>query len=334
MRRRDVLLSAGSTLIVTRVAGCDSLRIASDAMNAGIEPLTPVDKFYVYNCCGNPDFAEADWLLELRDDDTVLADIDAATLHALPAQVREHTLQCIGGNPKTQLINNSLWGGMPLRELLDELGVEVPAGAVEMVFEGMDDYHDSIPVADLDDAPVWIVWQMGPSEPLEPLNLNHGGPARLLIPGRYGIKNLKWIRSITFSATPHVGYWPDRGWDAEAVYKCNGFIATPPDGTSIKEDDELVVIGTAYAGSDPIERVEFSEDDGATWVDATIDYPQTPIPDVWTLWRVAWTPRKGTYTFRARVTSVGGQVSVDDPDGTDRLIGYDGGMAVDIKVKG
>jgi DMSO/TMAO reductase YedYZ molybdopterin-dependent catalytic subunit len=47
----------------------------------------------------------------------------------------------------------------------------------------------------------------------EPLAMNHGAPLRLILPVKYGIKNLKWISRIFFASEPPPDYWAERGYD-------------------------------------------------------------------------------------------------------------------------
>ena len=46
-----------------------------------------------------------------------------------------------------------------------------------------------------------------------PLPENHGGPLRIVIPVKYGIKNIKWLATVQFLETKPTDYWTDRGYD-------------------------------------------------------------------------------------------------------------------------
>ena len=98
------------------------------------------------------------------------------------------------------------------------------------------------------------------------------------------------------------------------------------------DEVEIAIIGTAYAGQDPVERVEITFDDGESWEDCTLDY--APGANIWALWRYNWTPeQRGRQRVRTRVTTASGAMSVEDPSGTSRLIGYDAGMEVELLVQ-
>lgn len=321
---RRALIVRGAAFV--GVAACDRLVLPDGAevgAGATIDPVTPNDTFYVTSCCGTPEVDRAAWSLAVQANGATLAEVDLAYLEALPARDKEHTLECIGGGPANQLVGNAVWSGLPLTEILAALGVEVPASAVELRIVGADGYATSIPIADLD-TPVWLAWRMNG----EPLPERHGTTVRMLTPGRYGTKNPKWIVALDFVDAPFVGFWEERGWSNDASYKPNGLVAAPVDGGSLPPG-AVRVLGTAFAGRDPIVRVEVSVDDGP-WTDATLTYQGGP--DVWTLWAWDWDATEGDHTVRVRVTTESGATDSGVPEGTDASAGYDGGMEVRVTV--
>jgi hypothetical protein len=253
-----------------------------------------------------------------------LASIDLATLEAMPAREKEHTLQCIGGGPTNQAIGNAAWTGLPVREIMDALGVEVPESAIEIKFTGADGYETSVPVEDLD-GPMWLAWKING----ERLPDAHGTTARILNPGRYGTKNPKWLVAIDFIDEPFVGYWERGGWSNDASYRPNGWIAAPGYASTLAAG-AVRVLGTAFAGRDPIAKVEVSTDGGARFTEAELTYGGKP--DVWTLWAFDWDAEPGEYLVRVRVTTKSGATDTGVPEGTDYLHGYDGGMEIKVTV--
>ncbi|MEZ4239572.1 MAG: molybdopterin-dependent oxidoreductase [Myxococcota bacterium] len=166
----------------------------------------------------------------------------------------------------------------------------------------------------------------------ERLPAAHGAPARLLVPGRYGMKNLKWLREIAFVDSHHVSWWTTHGgWSEAAPYRPNAMIASPREGQEIAAGEDVLFLGTAYAGRDPVEKVEVSLD-GGPWKEAQLDY-HTGLPDIWVLWSFAWTAEEGDHSLQARCTTASGAQSVLDPAGTDRKQGYDGSMVITLTVK-
>lgn len=324
MRRRDVLRGAGSFVVVLQ--GCERITVRTDGQPRIIPDIVDNDDFYVYSYSTPPEVDRERWTCALKVDDAVAGTLDLATLQSLPLREKEHTLQCIGSTPRLQLIGNAIWGGLPLREVFEALGIVLPDTSTTLVFRGADQYHAAIPFSDLDDGPVWLVWEMN-GEPLPDL---HGSPARLLVPGRYGVKNVKWPVSIEVQATPHVSYWTTLGWDEFAEYKANAFIASPPDASTLDASPVLVVRGTAFAGDDPIVSVEVSVDDGP-FEPAGLDY--APGADIWAVWSFAWRPTEGIHTLQVRATSESGETSEPNPGGTNPLHGYDGSMKITVKVE-
>jgi len=320
--RRQVI---GGLTAAAGVAACDG---AEDAplVPSSVDPIAPVtsnDEFYVTSCCGTPAVDGAAWSLTVRTATATLATIDLAGLMALGGRDREHTLECIGANPYNQAISNAVWTGLPLAEVFAALGVEVPATTLELVMYCADGYSTSLPIGDLDE-PIWLVWLMN-GEPLPP---EHGFPARMLVPGRYGMKNPKWILELELSDLHHTGFWEEYGWSYEAVYRPNTLVRHPDRTVSVVAGP-VVVQGTAFAGRDAVVRVEVSVD-GGPWVEAALDY--APGADIWALWRFDWSAEVGTHVLQARCVTASGAESGLDPDGTDPMSGYDGSMEVEVQV--
>jgi DMSO/TMAO reductase YedYZ molybdopterin-dependent catalytic subunit len=276
-------------------------------------PITPNEHFYITSCCGNPVVNAATWALSIQSRGVEITSVDYATLRNLPGRKKEHTLECISAGPEYFAISNAIWTGLPLSEVFDAIGVAVTAGTIELVFRSVEGYSASLPVTDLD-KPAWLVWLMNGVE----LPPEHGYPARLLVPGRYGMKNPKWITSIDFVDQPFTGYWDEQGWSKAAPYQTNTLVHVP---TGDVPAGAIVAHGTAFAGSDPILSVEVSVD-GGQWLPATIDY--SPGPDIWTLWHHDMVMEAGSHTLQARCSTQSGSRSNPTSDATDYLSGYDG----------
>lgn len=324
--RRELL--AGTVAGAVAGSACDEVVLTDEpSFAAGIPEITPTEDFYVYSCCGMPDIVEAAWTCVVRDRGEDRGIIDPAFLAAQEPEEIEHTLQCIGSSPRNPSISNALWEGLLLSDVLERLGIAVDPTITGIRLLGYDGYDAVIPASDLHDAPLRLVWRMNGA----PLTPEHGFPARLLVPGRYGVKNVKWLQAIELLDAPFVDFWTTRGWDPDAVYRPNGFILGPAFGTTAPLGRTTLFVGTAYAGKDPVARVEITFDGFATTEDCILDY--APGANRWTLWHFPWTPRSaGRVTAQIRVTTESGAVSSENPSGTDPLGGYDGGAAIELDV--
>lgn len=291
---------------------------------AAIPPITNNEDHYVIQCCATPKPDLATWKLQILDRGKPLVAFTLAELEALPALDREHTLECIGTGPGGQAISNAIWRGLPVEKLIDAKGATMPQ-APYLKVTALDAFSTGLPGADLA-KPLWVVWRMN-GDPLPP---EHGYPARMLVPGRYGMKNPKWLATIDFVDEPYLGYWEKLGWSDAAPYLPNAFIAYPGDKSSLKPGLTRVQ-GTAYAGSDPIAKVEVRVN-GADWLPAVLDYQKGP--DVWTLWHFDLPLTPGGWTIQARCTTQSGKASSLSPEGSDPFAfnGYDGSMQVSVTV--
>jgi DMSO/TMAO reductase YedYZ molybdopterin-dependent catalytic subunit len=147
-----------------------------------------------------------------------------------------------------------------------------------------------------------------------PLPDKHGFPLRLILPGRYGVKNPKWITRIELAAEPIDGYWVRRGWDPEALVKTIARIDTPMNGASLP-GPRLEVGGVAFAGSRGISRVEASLDGGTTWREAGTRPPLGS--STWIQWAVEWEDASpGTHTVLARATDGIGALQTREETGS------------------
>ena len=211
------------------------------------------------------------------------------------------TLACISNELNGDLAGTAEWTGLPLRELLEEAGVD-PA-AVDIVFRAADGYDDSIPLAQAMHPTTLLVTGMN-GEPLPP---DHGFPARLIVPPIYGMKNVKWVEQIEAVDIDYQGYWQTRGWSDPAPYQIWGRIDTPTSGEQIPAGP-AVAAGVASAGNRGIFRVEISLDEGATWADATLE-PSINPDFTWVRWVFPFEASPDTAKLWMRATDGEGTVA-------------------------
>ena len=199
-----------------------------------------------------------------------------ADLVALPAVEEYVTLECISNLVGGHLISNAHWKGVRVRDLLERAG-GAPEGTQKIVFHAADNYSSSIPLSLAMEPEVFLAYEMNG----EPLPTSHGFPARLLVPGRYGMKSVKWVTRIEAVDYDHQGYWEDRGWSDECFVKTTSVFLVPRGGAT-PIDGPLPLGGIAYSGARGIDEVEISADDGETWHRMSPDDPLSPY--TWVLW--------------------------------------------------
>lgn len=240
--------------------------------------ITSVDSHYEVDINLVPPIVQADtWTLKVHGLVNEPLELTFAGLQERFEVVEEYqTLACISNEVGGDLVGNSLWGGVRLREVLEAAGVG--DGAVDVVFHATDGYTDSIPIdVALDDQVLVAV-----SQNRAPLTQRHGFPCRIRVPKIFGMKNVKWLTEIEVVDEDYLGYWMERGWSDEAEVRTSSRIDVPTDGTSVRAGAEGWIAGVAWAGDRGIRKVEVSSDGGESWTEAQLKEPVGPYS--WTLW--------------------------------------------------
>jgi DMSO/TMAO reductase YedYZ molybdopterin-dependent catalytic subunit len=208
-------------------------------------------------------------------------------------------MECISNPVGGELMSTGSFTGVSLRDLLSTAGPQ--AGGTWAAFKAADGYAESIPISLIEGAPeILVAYDLDGA----PLPMGHGFPARMLIPGHYGMKGPKWLDSITVVDHEAGGYWEQQGWDHNAVIKTTARFDVPREGDIVKLGPVLLA-GVAFAGTHGISKVELSTDAGRTWTEAPFKAPLSPL--TWVLWRAEWTPAaEGPYDLRVRAADGSG----------------------------
>jgi DMSO/TMAO reductase YedYZ molybdopterin-dependent catalytic subunit len=225
-------------------------------------------------------------------------------LLAMPSTEQYVTLQCISNLVGGDLVGTARWTGVPLARVLERAG-GAGQGAVRVVFHAVGGYSDSLPVSKALEPTTVIAYGMnGRSLPRA-----HGFPARIIAPGIYGMKNVKWLERIEVVDYDYRGYWQrSDGWDNLAEVKTASRIDVPQELTSI--EGAGVVAGLAWAGDRGIRRVEVSLDGGATWAPATLRRELARA--AWRQWRLPLPPG-ASGRHRIKVRAVDGRGDLQTP---------------------
>jgi len=218
---------------------------------------------------------------------------------------QESTLMCISNQIGAGLMSNAVWQGVPLRDLL-QASRPLP-GAVEVFLNGVDGYTDTFAIEKAMEPTTIVAFAMNG----EPLPFRHGYPARVVVPGLFGEKNVKWVTRIDVIDHDGKGFYEQQGWGPNFVIPTRSRIDVPEGGRPLPAGVPTTIRGVAFGGNRGISRVEISTGDGVTWRQTQIDYPGTRLS--WALWSADWTPAQpGTYRLLVRATDGTGAVQTPD----------------------
>lgn len=263
-------------------------------------------------------------------------------LARLPAAEVVVTMECAGNGrallaprPVSQpwlleAVGTARWSGVRLRDVLELAGVG--DRAVEVLFTGLDRgieggveqrFARSLTVDEALRDEVILATQMNGAPPPP----QHGFPVRLVVPGWYGMTNVKWLAEITLLERPFDGYQqlssyrmrmdPDEPGEPLSRIAPRALMAPPgiPDFLTRRRTvprEGCVLEGRAWSGSAPIASVEVSTDGGERWAPADLE----PAASAWSWarWRLAWDePEPGHHTIGCRATDETGAVQPSSP---------------------
>ncbi len=305
-------------------------------------PITPVGLHYLLIHFDIPMVDPAGYELAVGGHVRKPLRLTLADLRSRPAVTQAVTLEC-AGNGRTRMsprpmsqpwvveaVGTAEWTGTPLAAILEEAGVR--DGALDVVFTGRDRgvqggvdqyYERSLSLADASRDGVVLAYAIN-GVPLPP---QHGFPLRLIVPGWYGMTQVKWLRSITVLGGAFAGYQQATAYHFRTVDGESGDAVTRmlpralmvppgvPDFMSrvrFVEPSVQVVEGRAWSGQAPIVSVDFSADGGATWSAAELDEPVSP--HAWRGWSVRWdATHPGEYELCARASDAAGNVQPTGP---------------------
>lgn len=288
--------------------------------------VTPTEKLFRVAHYNEPEIAEEDWSLEITG---LVERPRTLTLSELRAQPRAEvvfSLEC-GGNRGfptfVGAVHNARWAGTPLAPILEQAGIR--EGGIEVVFFGADtgeeeirgntvtqQFGRSMSVEDATDPNVLLCYEVNGA----PLPTRHGFPLRLVVPGWYGVANVKWLERIEVRDTRFMGRFMAKDyvtlrreehdgrevWVETSVSRAR--INSIP--AKVTRDGSRYTIHGAAWGAD-IARVEVRIDDGA-WRAATLGEGRDD-PLTWTFWQLGWeSPSAGEHTITSRAIDTSGHV--------------------------
>ncbi|MGH3362058.1 MAG: sulfite oxidase [Nocardioides sp.] len=322
----------------------DELRLASRNHAIPLEALrydlTPHGLHYVLTHYDIPYVDEADWTLEIDGLVDRPRSWDLAALRELPRHTVTVTMECAGNGravleprPVSQpwlngAVGTAAWTGVRLVDLLD--GAGAASSAVDVVFTGLDhgvergveqDYRRGLPLTEARLSDVLVAYEMNG----EALPVQHGFPARLVVPGWYGMGNVKWLRRITvvdetFEGFQNLAYRlrQEAEEPGEPVTRIEPRALLSPPGfpdfmtrSRVLRPGRVLLEGRAWSGWGPVERVEVSTDDGATWSRA--DLGAEAGRWAWRPFTAGWEATPGEHSLRVRAHDATGRIQGVQP---------------------
>ena len=298
--------------------------------------LTDRNQFFTTQHYGHPDLDGAAFQLRLSGLVEKPLSLSLEDLRRMKPVDVVYGFECSGNRrPLQGLCSNGRFTGVPLRAVLDAAGVK--AEAREFVFFGADRGDEDV---EFRGQSFKVNQQFGrsltrekalSSEPLlayamngEPLTRHQGYPLRLVVPGWYGVANVKWLTGIHAQHDPFVGKWQARWYRSLRGEMINGEMTWTESAITHMQLKSFVarvtrdggrhkVLGVILNDGTPIKAIEVKVDDGP-WQTATLD-PSTKDRFGWKLFTHAWngaTP--GEHTLVSRVIDVNGQVQPTSED--------------------
>jgi DMSO/TMAO reductase YedYZ molybdopterin-dependent catalytic subunit len=299
------------------------------------QPITSNDDFYIVtkNPAGDPDLHAAQWRLVIDGQVGRGIQLDYMSVRNLPSVEITKTLECISNFVAKcelapfgcDLIGNARWRGVRLSDLLD-LADGVNPGVVSLAVIGADEFSTALPIEAALAPDTLLVYEMNG----QVLPREHGYPARILVPGRYGMKNAKWVVALRAMTREFVDWYGQRNWSRQAIVKTMTRIDYPAPGATLPPGEHRVA-GIAYGGDRGVARVEFSANGGATWQVADILEPPSGR-DSWVRWEGRFRlPDQAELTLMSRAIDGTGAMQIEEfslpqPDGAT------GWYSVDVRA--
>ena len=342
--RRRFLLAAAAPFLAAQKAATPHIRQSMLQMNGyAVNAETPLDLLTDYLTPTELFFVRSHWIPHTPDAKKWKLTIDGEVEHPLQLSISDLkklpraeatcVLQCAGNGrglyspvlPGVQwrygAVGNARWSGVRVRDVLDRAGLksaakhlhtfgsDVPPGKVPP-------FHRSVEIEKVLTDGILAFEMNG-----QPLPVAHGAPLRLVVPGWAGDHWMKWVTRLSPQGDPQKGFYMETAYRYPLAPGAPGVAFKPEEMSPVtslfvksnittapkraKAGRGYDIRGFAFSGAPDIAKVEISDDDGATWQDATLDPRHDPF--AWRLWSYRWTPsRAGAVRLCARATDAAG----------------------------
>jgi DMSO/TMAO reductase YedYZ molybdopterin-dependent catalytic subunit/mono/diheme cytochrome c family protein len=376
----QVSLSAVKRLLPANKASSDfiehnDLPLALETLRSayGQGPITAISQFFVRNNLPMPEaqiVADRDlWTVAIEGAEQTAdktTSLSLAELKALPTTTIASVLQCSGngraffahspsGSPwGVGAAGCALWTGVKLSTVFEHLGGANPrarfitATGGELLPDGIEPssvaVERSVPIdKGLDDC--LLVWEMNG----EPLPLVHGGPVRLLVPGYFGVNNVKWVKRLAASVNESGNKIQQSGYRMRAVGESGNashpsmyrmpvksWLNGPGANRKALPPGKHQLFGVAFSGERGIDHVDVSLDGGGNWQRASLYGPDLG-PNAWRTFSLEANLAEGNYLLVSKATDTAGESQPEHFPANHRGYGHNGwrdhGLAVDVSTQ-
>jgi len=290
--------------------------------------ITPVEQFFVRNNDVSQDIETETYRLEVTGDAVEMAlSLTYADLLSMPSRTVFSTVEC-GGNQRAFFgsvlgkvargtpwgrgaVGMAVWTGVSLCEVLSRAGIRDTARDLQLI--GLDSgapeggFRRPLPIEKAMDPDTLLAYQMNGSI----LPRDHGYPLRAIVPGWVGSSSIKWLGRIEVSSqkiwsrnntTSYVLIgedYPEQGEAQGQVVTTQSIKST----LALPWPAQLVaghqnIRGYAQSPHAPIQRVEWSDDEGQTWQQARVLDPIMHY--AWARFEIEWEATRGEHIFMTR----------------------------------
>lgn len=303
-------------------------------------PITPANEFYAVQHHGHPQVDLASFRLKVTGMVDNPTEMTVDDVKALGETELVAGFECSGNSPRAMqgLASNGRWTGVPLKKVLDAVGVQ--DGAREVVFFGADSgteevewrgrtyeveqqYGRSMSVEDARRTEPFLATGLNEA----PLTIFQGQPIRLVVPGWYGAPNVKWLANIHLQQDPYLGKYQARWYRTLRGQMVGGEMKWTENAITrmrvksvvarvTRMGDTVKILGFGLTDGTPLRSVEVKIDDG-DWQQASIESGQPKY--AWKLFTYEWhgaTP--GEHTIVSRATDASGNVQPTAEDLADK----------------
>lgn len=318
----------------------------------GIELVTPSNSLYVRNNLPAPPediVADRDaWEIEF-DGVANPAKMTVGQLKTVGVETVVCVLQCSGNGRAffdheasgTQwgvgAAGNVIWTGVPVRALVEAMGGAsdgmnwLTGTGGEVIPEGLDPkslmVERSVPLDALDTA--LLAWEVNG----KPIPLAHGGPLRLVVPGFFGVNNVKYIKKLAFTETESDSKIQKSGYRVRGV----GVKGAPDqpsmwqmpvkswirDPLATSTPGRVPIRGIAFGGAGGVKKVEVSVDGGRTWSEASLVGPDLG-PYAWRTFAYTADLKAGSHEIACRATDTAGETQPEIMEENERGYRHNG----------